>query len=322
MQRMIAGIVVALVALTQPVRAASAPGAESQSTHAVSVVPPDAAQASPGSASVPALAQPHHERLFIAVFDCSWKHASKGPSEPTTVRRIYLQLQDAEDQEQDLHAEYLVTDCAHDNWFASPDKGRSVLNSRVAQMYQRFGAQSAQWLRQDPQARITLLNLGGSWGAVQAAEFSMEVARRGIRDHGTGANDAPVSDDVLVAPGQTAQAIALLDPVGTASPDLRLPASVISGIQFTALDEHRQAFKSVQLMDKGISFDGRFAGIFVPGAHSDVCGGYFRNGLSTRTGNLLIDYINGLSDQPLLRKQPEPNDPRLDVIHHSQEEGT
>ena len=322
MQRMIASVVVVLVALTHPVRATSASGAASQSAPAMSVAQSDVRQASQGRASVPAVAQPHHERLFIAVFDCSWKNASKGPSEPTTVRRIYLQLQDAEKQDRHLHAEYLVTDCAHNNWFASPDNGRSILDRRVAQMYQRLGAQSAQWLHQDPRASITLLNLGGSWGAMQAAEFSMEVARRGIRDDGSGANVSPVSDDVLVGAGQTAQAIALLDPVGTASPDLRLPASVISGIQFTALDEHRKAFKSVQLMGKGISADGRFAGIFVPGAHADVCGGYFRNGLATRTGNMLIDYINGLSDQPLLRKQPEPTDPRLDVIHHSEEEGT
>lgn len=316
MQRTFAAIVVALVALTYPIRAASAPAATPESSHAVPAVPWDGMQPSPSmAASVSAPAYPHHERLFIAVFDCSWKNASKGPSEPTTVRQIYLQLQTAEKQDGQLHAEYVATDCARDNWFASRDHGRSIRENRVAQMYQRFGAQSARWLRQDPQARITLLSLGGSWGAMQAAEFSSEIARRGIREHG-----AP--DGVLVAPGQTAQAIALLDPVGTASPDLRLPASVISGIQFTALDEHRSAFQSVQLMGRGISPDGRFAGVFVPGAHSDVCGGYFRNGLSTRTANLLIDYINGLSDRPLLTKQPEPTDPRLDVIHHSEEEGT
>jgi hypothetical protein len=114
--------------------------------------------------------------------------------------------------------------------------------------------------------------------------------------------------------------VALFDPVGTGHAmreDRRLPPSVISGIQFIALDEHRRLFKSDHIIDPGITPDGRFAGVYVPGAHSDVGGGYHRDGLSTRTGNFVIDYVNGLSDRPIVEKSPEPDDPRLDVIHDS-----
>ncbi len=114
----------------------------------------------------------------------------------------------------------------------------------------------------------------------------------------------------------------MFDPVGTGSAmreDRRLPPSVISGIQFIAMDEHRGLFKSDRIIDPGITPDGRFAGIYVPGAHSDVGGGYNRNGLAIRAGNFTIDYINGLSDVPILKKQAEPDDPRLNVIHHSQD---
>jgi len=57
----------------------------------------------------------------------------------------------------------------------------------------------------------------------------------------------------------------------------------------------------------------------VPGAHSDVGGGYLRNGLSIRSGNLMVDYLNALSDRPFLEKSPEPIAPRLNVVHRSTE---
>lgn len=322
MQRMFAIVVVVLAALASSARAmpddqAARPALSSTDQPAPPVASPDQILA-----SIAAMDRAHHERLFIAIFDCSWKNAGKGPSEPTTVRRIYLQWQQKKKEDPRLRAEYVVTDCARDNWFASPDHGRSVMNARLEQMYRKLGAQSAQWLRQDPQASISLLSLGGSWGAVQAAKFAVIVADRGIRDTDGGADSHAVADETLIAPGQTAQAIALLDPVGDLAPPLRLPSTVISGIQFTALDEHRPTFKSMQIIGKGMSADRRFIGLFVPGAHSDVCGGYHRDGLATRTANVLIDYINGLGETPWLAKQLEPDDPRLNVIHHSEEEGS
>jgi hypothetical protein len=102
--------------------------------------------------------------------------------------------------------------------------------------------------------------------------------------------------------------------------DRRLPPSVISGIQFIATDEHRGLFKSDHIIDPGLTADGRFVGVYVTGAHSDVGGGYLLNGLSIRTGNLAIDYLNGLSDQPFLQKSREPDDPRLNVIHHPEDD--
>lgn len=322
MQRMFAIVVVALAALVNPARAmpigqAARPALSSTNEPAPRVTSPDQTLA-----TIAAMDRAHHERLFIALFDCSWKNASEGPSEPTTVRRIYQQWQHKEKKDPRLHVAYVATDCARDNWFASADHGRSVMNARLEQMYQKLGAQSAQWLGQDPQARISLLNLGGSWGAMQAAEFAVIVAHRGIRDPDDDADSHAVTDETLIAPGQTAQAIALLDPVGDTNPALRLPSTVISGIQFTALDEHRPAFQSVQIIGKGISADRRFIGLFVPGAHSDVCGGYHRDGLAVRTANVLIDYINDLGETPWLTKQFEPDDPRLNVIHHSEEEGS
>lgn len=302
MQRMLATLVIMLLMAASPAASAGqTPSPVTKTAGSANQMP--AAQALPG-----------HDYLFIAIFDCSWKNASKGPSEPTTVAQVYQQLQDRTPPvNARIHAEYVETDCARDNWYSDRTHGQSIIEARLAEMYRRLDGQSADWMARDPAGRISLLILGGSWGGLQAAEFSVYVGKKGLR----------TSDDrLLVPPGQTAQVLAMLDPVGTLPPELHLPDSLLSGVQFTAMDEHRRNFRSVPLIAEGKSTDGRFLGLSVPGAHSDVCGGYQRNGLSIRTANLLIGYLNRLSDEPILKKQLEPTDPGLNVIHRSEQEGT
>jgi hypothetical protein len=50
-----------------------------------------------------------------------------------------------------------------------------------------------------------------------------------------------------------------------------------------------------------------------------VGGGYHRNGFSTLSFNLAADYLNALSDTPLLHKRALPQDPQMFVIHHSED---
>jgi hypothetical protein len=256
-------------------------------------------------------AQASDDRLFVALFDCSWKNARKGPSEPTTVAWIRQQLTHRASQAS-LGIGYVATDCARDNWLTLPDHGEAFAGTRLAAMYKQLATRSETWLREDRNARISLLTVGGSWGALQGAEFSMMVAEVGLRSP---------TGEILAAPRKTAQALALLAPTGYPPPELRLPSSLISGFQLNALDEERPDFQSLPILGKGFSSDGRFASLDVPGSLSDVCGGYRLNGLSARAANLLVDYINGLSAVPFLHKQPEPDDPRMNVVHRSQEEG-
>lgn len=252
------------------------------------------------------------DRLFVALFDCSWKNARKGPSEPTTVAWIRQRLtRDA--KQASLGIGYVATDCARDNWLTLPDHGQVFAGTRLAAMYKQLAAQSEIWMREDHEARISLLIVGGSWGALQGAEFSMMVDVLGLHSP---------TGEILAPPHQTQQALALLAPTGYLPPELRLPSSVISGFQLDATDELRPDFQSLAILGKGRSSDGRFLSLPVPGSLSDVCGGYRLNGLSTRAANLLIEYINRLSTTPLLREQPEPDDSRMNVVHRSQEEGT
>ncbi|MGO4779852.1 hypothetical protein AB4084_30695, partial [Lysobacter sp. 2RAB21] len=50
---------------------------------------------------------------------------------------------------------------------------------------------------------------------------------------------------------------------------------------------------------------------------SNIGGSYELNGLSVRSGNLMVDYLNGLSDRPYLEKRAESDDPKLNVVHRS-----
>ena len=206
-----------------------------------------------------------------------------------------------------------------------------TVDERAEEMYKQFIEQAKQWRQDDPNVQIRVAGIGFSRGTEEVALFTRIVEKRGIQDpvgaHYTYDSHHQITyveytKPALVGAHEVAQAVALFDPVGTGSAmheDRRLPPSVISGIQFTAMDEHRDLFKSDRIIDPGITPDGRFAGVYVPGAHSDVGGGYHRNGAAMRSGNFAIDYLNGLSDVPILAKNPEPDDPRLNVIHHSQE---
>ena len=271
-----------------------------------------------------------HERLFIAALDGTGNDMILDPEHITNVGKFVEQLKAGDDPK--VGFGYVPGPGTQQHAFFARVRDNMTgytVDERAEEMYKRFIDQAKQWLRDDPHAQIRVAGIGFSRGAEEVALFTRIVEERGIQDP-SGAHytydshhritHIEYTKPALVGAHEVAQAVALFDPVGTGHAmreDRRLPPSVISGIQFIALDEHRRLFKSDHIIDPGITPDGRFAGVYVPGAHSDVGGGYHRDGLSTRTGNFVIDYVNGLSDRPIVEKSPEPDDPRLDVIHDS-----
>ena len=273
-----------------------------------------------------------HERLFFAALDGTGNDFIHDPEHATNVALIANQIQDRGGSNFD--SEYVSGAGTQQHrpiaWVFDNAFGYSV-DERAEEMYRRFIEQAKLWRRDDPDVQIRVASIGFSRGGESVALLSRMVDERGVQDP-SGAHytydrhhhikHVEYTKPPLVPPHQVAQAVVLFDPVGTGHAmheDRRLPPSVISGIQFIAMDEHRSLFKSDRIIDPGITPDGRFAGIYVPGAHSDVGGGYHRDGLSIRSCNFAIDYINGFSDQPILQKYAEPDDPRLNVIHHSEE---
>lgn len=276
-----------------------------------------------------------HERLFVASFDGTGNDKIHDPGHETNVGHISDQIDALKlAGSSRIGGDYVEGPGTQQHApFTRLFDGMLgyTVDERAEEMYKRFIEQAWNWKQQDPDAQIRVASIGFSRGGEEVALFARLLEERGIQDP-SGAKYTYDSHHrikyveytrpALVGAHQVAQAVALFDPVGTGSAmhgDRRLPPSVISGIQFTALDEHRGLFKSDRIIDPGLTPDGRFAGIYVPGAHSDVGGGYHRDGASIRTGNFVIDYINGLSDEPILAKRAEPDDPRLNVIHHSEE---
>ena len=201
--------------------------------------------------------------------------------------------------------------------------------SRIEEEYFRFCGDAKKWLATHPGGQIRVADIGFSRGAEEAASFARLVHERGIMDpdsrvvhHNHLGHDTVEYTRNMVPPGTVAQAVGLFDPVGTGKPrdfDRRLPPSVLSAFQITSRDEQRGTFKSTDIVDPGMSADGRMLNVMVAGCHSDLGGGYHHNGLSIRAGNLMVDYLNSLSDKPFLAKTPEPMDARLNVIHRSEE---
>lgn len=276
-----------------------------------------------------------HSRFFLACMDGTGNDAIDDPEHETNVGRIADQLfKRRAEGDTRIGVGYVQGPGTQHGLLRRTLDGIDGFTSeeRAERMYQMFIEQAREWKREDPDAQISLGGVGFSRGGDEIALLSRLVHERGVQDP-SGAvytydshhqiKHVEYTKPPLVPPGQVAQAIALFDPVGTGNEirndDRRPPPSVISGLQLFAMDERRSLFKSDHIIDSGISADGRFAGVYVPGAHSDVGGGYHRDGLSTRAGNLVIDYLNRLSDQPFLRKSIEPDDPRLNVVHRSEE---
>ncbi len=275
-----------------------------------------------------------HERLFMAAFDGTWNDADKDPQHLTNVGLIRNQILELKENSPDapIAMHYVKGVGTQDNFIERTLDGAFgyTYDPRLEEMYENFIKQADRWIKEDPQAQIRIAEIGFSRGAEQAAGFARLLHERGIQDpsgvHRFRGEDGRMHTEYtkppLVAPGQTPQAVGLFDPVGTGEPrnhDRRLPPSVVSGFQIVAEDELRGSFKSTSIIDQGMTPDGRLLGVTVAGAHTNVGNGYHLNGLGIRSGNLMVDYLNALSDTPFLQKTAEPSDPAMNVVHRSEE---
>ena len=280
-----------------------------------------------------------NERLFVAAFDGTGNSRfSDAPENHTNVARIYEQVdrygksQYFSVGESTIAAGYVEGVGTQGGLSGTIDLiwGRTY-EARLEEMYLQFVTQAKAWIERNPDADIRMAAIGFSRGAEQAAGFTRLVEERGIRDP-VGAELVRDSKGLVESvtyhgaplrePGSVVQAVGLFDPVGTGTPrdhDRRLAPSVVSGFQINAEDERRNLFQVTRIIDPGVTEDGRFLNVTVAGAHSDIGGSYALDGLSIRSGNLMVDYLTALSDQPFLDKRPEPLDAERNVIHRSEE---
>ncbi|WP_235429797.1 DUF2235 domain-containing protein [Xanthomonas sp. GPE 39] len=278
-----------------------------------------------------------HTRLFVACFDGTGNDKHKDPKHITNIGILDDQVHAAEKAGVRNIAGYYVPGIGTQDDALTRNLDGALGYSygpRMEEMYLKFIRQAKQWRDQDPQVEISIVSTGFSRGAVTAAMFTRMVHERGIQSpvgmnieqgpHGEILKLTPTHPP-LVPPGRTAQTVGLLDPVATGDMnlhDVRLPPSVVSGLQLTARDERRDLFPAKDILHPGHSHDGRFLNLTHPGAHSDIGGSYRLDGLSVRNGNLLTDYVNSLSDKPFLQPRTVPSAPEMNVIHRSEQHGS
>ncbi len=286
----------------------------------------DQAIAQLAATKVPVLHADPRDRVFYALFDGTSNDADQKPGKMTNIGKLREQfntLQNAGDgriADGTVKHEYLAgpgTQQGQPLVKLYDNATGSSYGDRLGTMYDKLAEQTKQWQSEykhgdgtpESDMRVRVVSVGFSRGAEQAAGFSRLVDAKGIEDK---------DGTQLVAPGKTAQAVGLFDPVGTGEPynnDRRMPHSVLSGFQITAQDELRGKFPVSNIIATGVSGDESLIGVRVPGAHGDVGGGPRENGLSNRSGNLMIDYLNSMHREPLLEKMPESLRPELNLVH-------
>ena len=287
-----------------------------------------------GDLSVPRMfnSSAPHSRFYIANFDGTGNDLWKDPEHATNVGKLHLQLVEAGDRESRIHSNYIKGAGTQDGVIARTIDSATggSYDERIEWMYFEFITQAKKWLDADPDADIRILATGFSRGAEQAAGFLRLVHERGIQNplgreaihHAFGPDTYEWHLPPLREPGKTLMSEVLYDPVGTGAPnnhDRQPTSAMASGIQFTAEDERRNAFPSTQIIPPGRSADGRFVGMTLPGAHSDIGGSYHQNGLSILTFNIVADYVNALAGKAVAHRLMVPTDPDMFVIHRSED---
>ncbi|WP_285403995.1 DUF2235 domain-containing protein [Luteibacter sp. ME-Dv--P-043b] len=273
-----------------------------------------------------------HARLYVANFDGTGNDKYAEPEHATNVALLHDQIDSFESHDGRVVSEYIRGAGTQENFISKTIDGVTgqSYGERIEWMYRNFAFTSKKWLTDDPEADIRVVATGFSRGAEQAAGFVRMVNELGIQDYAgrtetkrsLGHTDVSWALPPLREPGKTLMSEILFDPVGTGTPnnhDRQPTSSTVSGLQITARDERRNAFPSTQILPPGRSADGRFVGVTVPGAHSDIGGSYHQNGLSTLNFNMAADFLNAHSDVPLVSRLPEPTDPSMYVIHHSED---
>ena len=272
-----------------------------------------------------------HSHLIIAALDGTQNDVAKDRLHATNIARLQddvLTLNSAGIDR--IHVQYKAGPGTQSGWLeggVDSALGRTTLE-RTDQVYWQIVERVNKIYGLDANAKISYHVEGFSRGGSEAPMLARMLDERGIPDlksavesvdeHG---NATRTFTKFHQFPGEAPISLGIYDPVPTGYQqwffDRRPPSSVVSGFQLVAADEQRGLFPVDEIFPEGFSDDGRFLRVSVPGKHSDIGGGYLRDGLAVRNYNLMTDYRNSLLSEPLFPRLHETNDPKLTVLHDS-----
>lgn len=243
---------------------------------------------------------PNH-RLFFQAFDGTGNDRDNVPNDGRRTNPDVLQeLLDNSTSVSSLYRSGVGTDGGLDKLNYPGGDGSS---ERTEEAYDLFRGQAQAWHKENPDVDIYVSMAGFSRGASSARHFANLVYERGIpaedaqanrvlvghENHGR--NMVPVYeityDKYIIPPGEVRlDTMLLYDAVATGqTQSMKLavpPVEDLKILHLTANDELRNQFDLQSVIDPKNGFDPRLYEFGLPGAHSDLGGGYADNWLSAR----------------------------------------
>ncbi len=258
-----------------------------------------------------------HDYLFIALADGT-ENDLKNSDRYTNVARLQRELKYQNiNKNIAFHYETGVGTYAGEGNFI--DKTKAKLDAafsfthkqRAEKLYNQFSEQ----------VNISIIEVGFSRGAGVISLLNQMIHERGIKDTINRVwkdGKKELTGEYLINPGQIPQAVLLYDPVTTnMKENLSLFNSTVSAVQINANDEYRNLFPLSQIV-----YGDNQLQLPIPGSHSDIGGGYEKNGLALYSKSLGNEYLNKMinTKEKLFKdtKLPLKDDSSV-VIHHSEE---
>jgi hypothetical protein len=265
-----------------------------------------------------------HSRLFVALADGT-ENDLKDPDKYTNVGVLDRELK--KNPNSNIAYSYKSGVGTYQGAGSLLDKTASKLDAvfsltdrqRAEELYEFMSKQVNTWKRADPKARISVAQVGFSRGCGVAVLLNRMIHERGIIDENKVRfrnGQYELTGEHLVKPGQMQQGALLYDPVTTfMKGDFSLSPSTVSALQLNAAHEYRSFFPitSIATGPGQLQAD-------LPGCHTDIGGGYDKDGLARYARDMGNSFLNQLAGQTLFTKPDLPSrDDTSCVIHHSWE---
>lgn len=155
------------------------------------------AQAQVDAFKVPAIYDSHdpHARVFIANFDGTGNDAINDPKHLTNIGILKGQIEEISRENRNIAGRYIAGPGTQGGVMGTADGALGLTHhARVEAIYERFQDKVDEWLLEDLNAKISVINAGFSRGAEEAATFSRLVAERGVRNEQSKIVQAPLVD--------------------------------------------------------------------------------------------------------------------------------